>query len=176
MATNANLVVPKKNTGQPASGTKDGVSLKDYGIDMRAIEQWASRLKSGSYASLTGPGETVTPGALTQLGDFIVENTSATSALEVVAGGIVLNATGTDILDIVGNNGVTIENAVAGVLNIEQTGPDGIAVNPGAGGIGFAGAAVPIQTVTGSRGGNAALASLLSALAAIGLIIDGTTP
>ena len=31
------------------------------------------------------------------------------------------------------------------------------------------------QTVTGSRGGNAALASLLTALDAIGAIIDNTT-
>ena len=30
-------------------------------------------------------------------------------------------------------------------------------------------------TVTGSRGGNAALASLLTALASYGLIVDGTT-
>lgn len=32
------------------------------------------------------------------------------------------------------------------------------------------------QTITGSRAGNAAVASLLTALALIGLIIDGTTP
>ncbi len=32
------------------------------------------------------------------------------------------------------------------------------------------------QTVTGSQGGNTALASLLSALNALGLIVDGTTP
>ena len=31
-------------------------------------------------------------------------------------------------------------------------------------------------SVTGSRGGNAALASVLTALAGLGLIIDGTTP
>ena len=31
------------------------------------------------------------------------------------------------------------------------------------------------QTVTGSRGGNAALASLLTALATLGLIVDSTT-
>ena len=30
-------------------------------------------------------------------------------------------------------------------------------------------------TVTGARGGNAALASLLSALAGLGLIVDGST-
>ena len=31
-------------------------------------------------------------------------------------------------------------------------------------------------TITGSRGGNAALASLLTALAGLGLVKDGTTP
>ena len=42
--------------------------------------------------------------------------------------------------------------------------------------LGFHGAtAVARQTVTGSRGGNAALASLLTALANLGLITDGTT-
>ncbi|TVZ96518.1 hypothetical protein [Streptomyces sp. BK340] len=41
---------------------------------------------------------------------------------------------------------------------------------------GFYGAApVAQQTVTGSRGGNAALASLLSKLASLGLIVDGTS-
>lgn len=45
------------------------------------------------------------------------------------------------------------------------------------GGLGVFGAAPPIAqpTVTGSRGGNAALASLLTALAATGLIVDGTS-
>ena len=33
----------------------------------------------------------------------------------------------------------------------------------------------PAPTVTGARGGNAALAALLSALARLGLIIDGST-
>lgn len=40
----------------------------------------------------------------------------------------------------------------------------------------FQGAGALKQTVTGSRGGNAALASLLTALAAYGIITDGTTP
>jgi hypothetical protein len=34
---------------------------------------------------------------------------------------------------------------------------------------------IPTPTITGSRAGNAALASLLTALAALGLIIDGTS-
>lgn len=43
--------------------------------------------------------------------------------------------------------------------------------------LGFHGAsAVAKQTVTGSRGGNAALGSLLTALANLGLLTDGTTP
>jgi len=42
--------------------------------------------------------------------------------------------------------------------------------------IGFFGHATAAQqTPTGSRGGNAALASLLTALAASGLIVDGTS-
>lgn len=42
--------------------------------------------------------------------------------------------------------------------------------------LGFHGAAsVAQQTVTGSRGGNAALASLLTKLATLGLIVDGST-
>ncbi len=40
----------------------------------------------------------------------------------------------------------------------------------------FATALVPQQTISGSQGGNTALASLIAALAAYGLIIDTTTP
>jgi hypothetical protein len=44
------------------------------------------------------------------------------------------------------------------------------------GGLGFQGsAAIAKPTVTGSRGANAALASLLTALAAYGLITDSTS-
>jgi len=44
-------------------------------------------------------------------------------------------------------------------------------------GLAFYGATAGVaqQTPTGSRGGNAALASLLTALAAVGLIVDGTS-
>jgi hypothetical protein len=44
------------------------------------------------------------------------------------------------------------------------------------GGVGFNGsAAIAKPTITGSRAGNAALASLLTALASYGLITDSTT-
>lgn len=50
-----------------------------YGTDMRAIENYVNNLPTpapaGAYASLTGPGETATPGDLTQLGGFFVFDT-----------------------------------------------------------------------------------------------------
>jgi hypothetical protein len=43
--------------------------------------------------------------------------------------------------------------------------------------LGFFGATPTTRpTVSGSRGGNAALADLVAKLAALGLIVDGTTP
>jgi hypothetical protein len=52
----------------------------------------------------------------------------------------------------------------------------GWSINPAAGKLGFY-AATPVTkpTITGSRGGNAALASVLTQLAALGLITDSTT-
>jgi hypothetical protein len=64
---------------------------------------------------------------------------------------------------------VNLYRAAAGVLSTDGA----LAVGGAAGFNGAAPAAKP--TVTGSRGGNEALASLLSALDAIGLIDDGTT-
>lgn len=50
-----------------------------YGTDMRAIENYVNNLAApapaGAYASLTGPGETATPGDLTQQGGFFVFDT-----------------------------------------------------------------------------------------------------
>lgn len=74
------LFIPNKaqHPGQPG-----------YGTDMRAIETWAAELikaietipgggGGGGYASLTGPGQTVTPGALTQAGAFTISNGTLT--------------------------------------------------------------------------------------------------
>lgn len=50
------------------------------------------------------------------------------------------------------------------------------ALNHDGANVGFYGTAPATQqTPTGSRGGNAALASLLTALAATGIIVDGTS-
>jgi hypothetical protein len=55
---------------------------------------------------------------------------------------------------------------------------EGMRIDGDAGGVKlsfYGGASVARQTITGSRGGNAALADLLTKLAATGIIIDGTT-
>lgn len=58
----------------------------------------------------------------------------------------------------------------------DSTGNDIVTVGPTASTLAFYGGSATTQpTITGSRGGNAALASLLTALAAFGLIVDSTT-
>lgn len=60
--------------------------------------------------------------------------------------------------------------------DVQGKGTGGVRIEPTSGRVGFMGA-TPIQrpTVTGSRGGNAALASLLTELANLGLITDSTS-
>ena len=73
---------------------------------------------------------------------------------------------------------ISVNGGVSFALTIDTDGNTNIAGNldHDGSGIGFYGT-VPIAkpTVTGSRGGNAALASLLTALANLGLITDNTT-
>ena len=63
--------------------------------------------------------------------------------------------------------GLAVQN-VAGNTNYFQ-------VDPALNKIGFWGSKDTQKTITGSRGGNAALASLLTALAAYGLVVDGSS-
>lgn len=88
--------------------------------------------------------------------------------------GLSLQATaGTGIVN-GGTGGLTLESA-ADVL-IQSLGGTAILAHDPAAAAGFYGSAgAAQQTVTGSRGGNAALASLLTALAALGLIVDGSS-
>lgn len=161
------------------------------------------------YASLTGPGETATPGALTQTGDFEVDATTGgpgnSITLNAGAGGLSADSTGTTIVgssggdtavfassDLVFTAGATA-SVRAPAITIGVPDPGGsikIGVDNGSG---FAGAFIEVETtsssmgffghtpvagpvvVTGSRGGNAALASLLTGLASLGLITDSTT-
>ena len=63
-----------------------------YGTDMRAIENYVNNLPAptpgGAYASLTGPGETATPGDLVQAGGFTVNDTAPDGIFFFSFGGI----------------------------------------------------------------------------------------
>lgn len=66
---------------------------------------------------------------------------------------------------------------VGTTVEIKDNSNNAVVASGGGNTVGFLNAApVAQQSVTGSRGGNVALASLLTALAAFGLIVDNTTP
>lgn len=140
---------------------------------------------SSGYASLTGPGQTTTPGALTQAGGWTVNAGTA---------GISENSTNTPIVLTVTNgtgatSSLTLRPVVAGNPSIDLVAQGGyVTVSANGQGRVFIGASGDLlgffssggggavrQTVTGSKGGNVALANLLSALASYNLIVDSTT-
>lgn len=170
---------------------KSSIQIDDIDTDWRAIEIWAQQvvaaiksISGGSthYASLTGPGETVSPGALTQDGDFTIDgdttmNGNATVQLTGPESFIVKSG-GTDPGITVDSTSVDIQGdagALPGFIHVTTT---GVFIFPGGSGLlGFFGSGSSNQVmVTGSRGGNAALASLLTALADYGLIINSSSP
>ncbi|NUQ76102.1 MAG: hypothetical protein HUU21_21390 [Polyangiaceae bacterium] len=63
------------------------------------------------------------------------------------------------------NQSITLQYTTTKRIEVNATGIGFFAANP-----------VAKPTVTGSRGGNAALASLLTALATLGLITDSSSP
>ena len=163
----------------------------------------------GGYASLTGPGQTATPGDLVQLGGFEVFDTAGDGVQLESAGQIEIDTTGSnDIIIFCIAGTLTLDGAlvqingtgtVGGIHLHDQTSaghPTGIQITSDFNGVsisssghgnievgatgdsvgfyGHGGATVP--TVTGSRGGNAALTSLLTALASQGLITNSSTP
>ena len=175
----------------------------------------------GAYDSLTGPGETTTPGLLSQAGSFEITADVATgdsfaTFYATVTGGSTTTAQcylqcdntaigeGVNRIDLaaseVTTHGDLALTASHGAIWL-QTSNDGIYLLSSAAGISirsvggavtlecqtqyvaygatylsfFAAGAVVKQTVTGSKSGNAALASLLTALANYGLIIDSST-
>jgi hypothetical protein len=76
-------------------------------------------------------------------------------------------------------HGINRSHGLAGRFdgNVEIAAGGGIKFQVDGTGLGFFGAGTaPQPTVTGSRGGNVALASLLTALANLGLLVDSTSP
>jgi hypothetical protein len=74
----------------------------------------------GGYASLTGPGQTTTPGKLTQAGDFEVDSAGTT--------GVLLNNTGSGGISLVddSNAGIAIVEHGAGIAEMQATGTGGV--------------------------------------------------
>lgn len=113
-----NLLIPRK--------TQDPVAQPNYGTDMRAIENWVSgdlmgflndlvafvndiSPSGGGYESLTGPGETTTPGALTQAGNFTIDGNAGVTGTFAVGGNASFSSTTTvDFL--------TIDNSVSAAV------------------------------------------------------------
>jgi hypothetical protein len=88
-------------------------------------------------------------------------------------GGVYLNASGAGKFVAIAGGATTISG---GTIEVGIGAGEDVSVCNATGDLGFYGATrVPKQTVTGSRGGNAALASLLTALANLGLITDSTS-
>ena len=141
---------------------------------------------SGGYASLTGAGETTTPGELQQAGRFFVTELSTTAFTPVIE----LKTAAGDIVLLVDDT--TTTPATFGQIQVQDglvdvTATQAVVLRPhNAGGtatlslfgdlIGFYSTSpIAKPTVTGAKAGNAALASLCTSLANLGLITNSTT-
>jgi hypothetical protein len=198
------------------------------------VDLHASGGSGGGYASLTGPGETVSPGALTQNGNFTIGFSGSGFAFGVsgatvtfnLSSGFAVTANGAVSFNAPAGPGFTWTCApfgsgspnltfgpsgggppifqLTGCQDITMTALRSINISADASGsgngsltltapastggtivgghnerigfYGFSGGPAGVQIITGSRGGNAALANLLAALSSFGLIQDATTP
>ena len=135
-------------------------------------------------------------------GTVLKNGLGAGMVIETVGGGpmtIQNGGTGVMVINDASSYGLTIEttpNMTTGNILIQTVGLADIALNANGGGAGggdialtarsieldalligfFGGSANPQPTVTGSRGGNAALASLLAGLNSLSLVVDSSTP
>jgi hypothetical protein len=149
-------VVPSLNVSQLLGGT------------------WAIPGAIGSTTPNTGRFTTVGVGTTTPTYRFVVSNGGA-QGIECDSDGTAYGAGTTGILAFNRSTSAYIELNVTGLtVNLRASGTTKLTIDGT--GIGFYGAATAAKpTVTGSRGGNAALASLLTGLASQGLITDSST-
>lgn len=172
-------------------------SSSDYGIGIESGHVWFScsgaTAASGQgfkwyygttqLARLTGAGNFNVIGTLDATGDFKINTNkftvTASNGNTLVAG--TLNVTSdlnvnTNKFNVVASSGNT---TVAGTLDVTGTttlkGTAVICDGTGDTLKFYGGTGATQQTVTGSRGGNAALADLLTKLATLGIIVDGTS-
>jgi len=141
----------------------------------REIERWANRLSGGGglYASLTGPGETTTPGDLTQSGGFTI-NTPASSTMGIEfdnfaspgilfhdfsGTGVAINADNVPA----GNSGITLQGG--GIYLHDTSGNNGTGIRL------ETGATAPIYSM--ARGGFIVNAPNLQYLGQAAVSVDG---
>jgi hypothetical protein len=149
-------VVPNLNVSQLLGGT------------------WAIPGAIGSTTPNTGRFTTVGVGTATPTYRFVVSNSGA-QGIELDSDGAAYGAGTTGILSYNRSGSAYVALNIDGLaVNMRASGTVRLTVDGT--GIGFFGTTPAAkQTVTGSRGGNAALASLLTALSTAGLITDSTT-
>jgi len=149
-------VVPNLNVSQLLGGT------------------WAIPGAIGSTTPNTGRFTTVGVGTTTPTYRFVVSN-SGVQGIEFDSDGSAYGAGTTGILSYNRSGSAYVALNIDGLaVNMRASGTVRLTVDGT--GIGFFGTTPAAkQTVTGSRGGNAALASLLTALSTTGLITDSTT-
>lgn len=180
-----------------ASGNVSAAAWTTAGIGFKAVASTYTDTSSSGTVSVVGVHALATPTLAASSSTTYTTASTLYIAAAPTAGTNVTITTGRAIHVAAGSclfaGGITVQGATN--LNVNQnnatsigTGTTTSAVSIGgasnavnissvAGGtLGFHGAtAVAIQTISGSRGGNAALADLLTKLATKGLIVDGTT-
>lgn len=135
-------------------------SVGEYGINFLGTSSKIIAVERNTTANTAGQ-------------DLLIASGTCTSGATDKNGGILILTAGAS--SGTGESGVQIKTAQAGATGTADRTPTTIIEALG-NKLAFNGA-TPITkpTVTGSRGGNAALASLLTALATLGLITDSTT-
>lgn len=142
------------------------VGAADIGIafNRNDISGWHAGVdQSDNDAFSIGPGQAI----------------NSTTGLKITTGGVIVTNVGSTTVPGItrqGDEDTGISITPTGTNNVRIIANGATEVTIGAGAIGFfAAAATTKQTVTGSRGGNAALASLLTSLANYGLITDSSS-
>lgn len=187
--TNSNPIAELRSSN---STTQQYIEVTPGGVDIGGTGTGVGGLNIGS-GSGAGSGELVAGGRISAGGvppspgrlNAVVSNAKATTAYNgalVLASNDASNAFGLYVAlqthATATSRYVAIEADDAGTKREIYLQPFGgpLRLGNSAATLGFYGAATAVkQTVTGSRGGNAALQSLLTALATIGLITDSST-
>jgi hypothetical protein len=193
MGNTTNLLIPGKNTDRAHQGyTKDmqtveiwsrqpiqqlvagsgitlspasGLATDSKGNGPNPITITATGGGGGGYASLTGPGQTVTPGDLTQAGGFTVNDTAGDGINFTSTGGAasltsssgnVTVGSGTGLSALQGSGTVTVENlGTSAALSAPAAGGmTMVGGSPGSGEVQVTGAGGNQVVITGGSAGN----------------------